>query len=72
MKRVRFCGSKIWTYEKEALVDDEPIYWLYCGNEQVGTCPSLSFMHDVIKYANRKGLSVYEKATLAKEYLYSF
>ncbi len=72
MKRVRYCGSNVWTYEKETFFDDEPIYWLFCGEEQIGSSPSLKFMADVIRYANIKGLSINEKARLAKEYLYYF
>lgn len=71
MKRVRYCGSKIWSYEKETFTDDDPIYTLFCGNMQVGECPSLGFMKDVIKYANEKAKTIEGKARLAKEYLYS-
>lgn len=72
MKRTRYCGSSIWSYEKETFMDDEPIYWLFCGEKQIGTCPSLGFMKDVIRYSNKRAKKIEDKARLAKEYLYSF
>lgn len=44
MKRTRYCGSSIWSYEKETFTDDEPIYWLFCGEKQIGTCSSLGLI----------------------------
>lgn len=68
MKRIRYCGSKIWSYEKETFPDNDPIYWLFCDNEQIGTCPSLSFMKDLIKNAS-KGKTLEDKKEKAIAFL---
>lgn len=66
MKRNKYCNSNVWSYEKETFPDDDPIYTLYYTDENIGTCPSWSFMKDVIKEGNT-GKTIEKKIRLAKE-----